>query len=76
MLCFSFHALLQGGTVAYAMLARLPEMNAKVSVVVHMAPVVFLEFLRAPVVKAMGTSRSDKVTPPLHTQQQDEMWDG
>jgi hypothetical protein len=32
--------LLQGSTVVYAMLAAMPEMNDKVSVVAHMGPVV------------------------------------
>jgi hypothetical protein len=38
--CMCCVAVVQGCTVAYAMLAAMPEMNDKVSVVAHMGPVV------------------------------------
>eukprot|EP00882_Tetradesmus_deserticola_P024099 GHRQ01026325.1.p1 GENE.GHRQ01026325.1~~GHRQ01026325.1.p1 ORF type:complete len:358 (+),score=63.04 GHRQ01026325.1:356-1429(+) len=49
----------QGCTLVYAMLAALPEMNAKVSVAVHLGPVVFLEFMRAPLLRAYALVRND-----------------
>ncbi|WIA20837.1 hypothetical protein OEZ85_005188 [Tetradesmus obliquus] len=49
----------QGGSLAYAMLAAMPEMNEKVSVVAHLGPVVFLDFLRAPFLKAFSETRND-----------------
>lgn len=55
---------LQGSTVVYAMLSSMAEINDKVSVTVHLGPVVFLEFMRAPFLKAMGEARNDIVSKP------------
>lgn len=55
-------ACLQGSTVVYAMLASLPEMNDKVSVVIHMGPVAFLDFMRALFLKTYGEVRNDLVS--------------
>lgn len=61
--CFFF--CVQGSTVIYATLAALPEMNEKVSVVMHMGPVAFLDFFRAPFLRAYGLVRNDKVSSSL-----------
>jgi pimeloyl-ACP methyl ester carboxylesterase len=50
----------QGSTVIYTTLAALPEMNEKVSVVMHMGPVAFLDFFRAPFLRAYGLVRNDQ----------------
>ncbi|WIA37407.1 hypothetical protein OEZ86_014332 [Tetradesmus obliquus] len=49
----------QGCSVAYAMLSTMPEMNSRVSVVAHLGPVVFLDYFRAPFMRAMGEMRND-----------------
>lgn len=43
------------------MLAALPEMNEKISVMVQMGPVVFIDFFRAPFLRNMGSVRNDQV---------------
>ncbi|WIA20838.1 hypothetical protein OEZ85_005189 [Tetradesmus obliquus] len=50
----------QGCSLVYAMLSVMPEMNDKVSVVAHLGAVVFLDFFRAPVLKAFAEVRNDK----------------
>lgn len=48
----------QGATIGYAMLAALPEMNEKISVMLQLGPVVFVDFASAPSVKAAGYARA------------------
>lgn len=52
----------QGCTVGYAMLAALPAMNDKISVVIHMGPVVFIEWFRAPFLRAMSSGSAYEVS--------------
>jgi len=51
----------QGATIGYAMLAALPEMNEKISVMLQLGPVVFVDFASAPSVKAAGYARAYEV---------------
>lgn len=48
----------QGCSVGYAMLASMPEMNEKISVMLQMGPVVFIDFFRAPFLRAMAGGRA------------------
>lgn len=50
--------LLQGCTIGYAMLAAVPEMNDKISVMLHMGPVVFVEFFKAPFLSVMADAKN------------------
>lgn len=54
--------VLQGASVAYAMLSTLPEMNEKISVVIQMGPVAFIEFFRAPFLANAANRRNDDVS--------------
>lgn len=53
-------AAMQGASIAYAMLSALPHMNDKMSVVIAMAPVFFLDHLRAPFLKSMGMAHNEQ----------------
>lgn len=57
--CCGVH--LQGCSVGYAMLASMPEMNEKISVMLQMGPVVFIDFFRAPFLRAMAGGRAVEV---------------
>lgn len=50
----------QGGALAYMMLSTMPEMQSKVSVLLAMGPPAFLEYMRAPFLKAWATIRNDR----------------
>lgn len=47
------------------MLASMLEMNEKISVVLQMGPVVFVDFFRAPVLRALSEARGPKVRRDL-----------
>lgn len=51
----------QGCTIGYAMLAALPDMNAKISVMIHMGPVVFVDFFRAPLMSNWAVAKNAQV---------------
>jgi hypothetical protein len=52
----------QGSTIGYAMLAARPEYNDKISVMIHMGPVWFVQFLKAEFLKTFATVRNDDVS--------------
>ncbi|KAF8072636.1 Lip3 [Scenedesmus sp. PABB004] len=54
----------QGCTLIYMLLSDKPEYNDKVSVVLHVGPVAFIEFIRAPFLKAQPKVKSDQARPP------------
>jgi len=57
---------MQGGALAYMMLSTMPEMQSKVSVLLAMGPPAFLEYMRAPFLKAWATIRNDRVSCACH----------
>ena len=63
---FGAVCVLQGCTIGYAMLAALPHMNEKISVMIQIAPGVFRtrsNRLQAPFLKAMASVRTEQVRP-------------
>lgn len=63
LLCMSL--CMQGGTIGYAMLAGRPEYNEKVSVLIQMGPVWYIQYFQAPFLRAMAGPRNPEVRPPL-----------
>lgn len=59
----------QGCTLIYMLLSEKPEYNDKLSVVLHVGPVAFIEFIRAPFLRAQPKIASDQVNVlvDLHT---------
>lgn len=55
-------ACLQGGTIAYALLASQPEYNNKISVIINMGPVSFLQYFQVPFLKAMAQGEGYNVS--------------
>jgi predicted alpha/beta hydrolase len=51
----------QGCTLIYMLLAEKQEYNDKISVAVHVGPVGFIEYIRAPFLKAQPVIKSDQV---------------
>jgi lysosomal acid lipase/cholesteryl ester hydrolase len=51
----------QGCTLAYMLLSEKAAYNDKISVVVHVGPVGFIEYIRAPFLKAQPVIKSDQV---------------
>lgn len=51
----------QGCTTIYMLLSEKVEYNDKISVVVHIGPVAFVEYIRAPFLKAQPKRKSDQV---------------
>ncbi len=44
------------------MLAAMPEMNEKISVVLHMGPVLFVRYFKAPVLRTLANIRAEQVS--------------
>lgn len=55
-------ACLQGGAIAYALLASKPEYNEKVSIVIQMGPVWFPQYLQAPTLRAWAEGEGYNVS--------------
>jgi lysosomal acid lipase/cholesteryl ester hydrolase len=51
----------QGCTLIYMLLAEKEEYNEKISVAVHVGPVGFIEYIRAPFLSAQPKIKSDQV---------------
>eukprot|EP00882_Tetradesmus_deserticola_P017195 GHRQ01018408.1.p1 GENE.GHRQ01018408.1~~GHRQ01018408.1.p1 ORF type:complete len:153 (-),score=39.37 GHRQ01018408.1:352-810(-) len=51
----------QGCTLIYMLLAEQLDYNDKISVVVHVGPVAFIEYIQAPFLKAQPVIKSDQV---------------
>jgi hypothetical protein len=61
-LCCAVHGVLQGGTMAYALLSAMPEYQDKISVVIQLGPVAFIEYFMAPVTSKYAEFWGHKVS--------------
>lgn len=52
----------QGSSIVYALLSAKPEYNDKMSVVLHMGPVVFIKYLQAQTVRGLAEAGNDNVS--------------
>jgi hypothetical protein len=53
---------MQGGSNAYALLSSKPEYNEKVSVVIQMGPVWYLQYMQSPTLTAMAVGEGYNVS--------------
>lgn len=52
----------QGGSIGYALLSMKPDYNDKISVLIVMGPVTYIDWFQPPFLKAMASVRNDKVS--------------
>lgn len=53
---------MQGSTIGYALLAGKPEYNEKVSVLIQMGPVWYIQYMQAPFMRLHARPRNPEVS--------------